>query len=126
MKIEISKKSVALTAAVVAVVAVLIFGFWKVAAVASYAFATLLAYQMGRIALSSQEDFESERVAEEICDFYKMSANSFANSVLCMGGLSIIASIALFIEDVGVIGAPVYAFAVLFITFMIRVFSSEN
>lgn len=121
MKIEISKKSVALTAAVVAVVAVLIFGFWKVAAVAAYAFATLLAYQMGRIALSSQEDFESERVAEEICDFYKMSTESFGKSAVGFGQVSVIASIVLMLKGVGIIGAPVYAFAVFFIIVFIRV-----
>ena len=121
MKIQISNKTLGITAAVVAVVAVLIVGFWNVAAVAAYAFAILLTYQMGRIALSSKEDFESERVAEEGFDFYKMSAESFAKSIVGFGLVSVIASIILLIKGIGIIGAPVYAFAVFFIIIFIRV-----
>ena len=127
MKIQISKTNAGLTVAAIAVVALLTVGFWTLLFMVIYAFSILLAYQMGRMALSSQEDFESEKIIDQIIDFYRLTGENFAQGVITCGIVYISLSVySLYFRGASFIDLPFYAVAVFFVILMVRIFSIKD
>lgn len=127
MEINISKKSLGITLTAVAVVTVLTVGFWSLLFMAVYAFSILLAYQTGRMALSSQEDLESEKIINETSNFYGLTEQEFAEGLITCGIVYIIISIyALFFKGAGFIDLPFYAVSIFFVILMVRIFSIKD